>query len=149
MSCERFATTPLASLHTRQRTEASGRAIRLVVVDDTRVARPEVTLGDIASTIVHEATHARLERMGIAYKPDRRLRIEQACYRRQLAFVRNLPDHARLAEMVEAQIASPGPESDYSWEGYNARIIAELRRLGMPRWFTRAMQSISWWRYAG
>jgi hypothetical protein len=119
------------------------------VVDDTRVARPEVTLGDIASTIVHEATHARLERMGIAYKPDRRLRIEQACYRRQLAFVRNLPDHARLAEMVEAQIASPGPESDYSWEGYNARIIAELRRLGMPRWFTRAMQSISWWRYAG
>src|SRR5713101_6929819 len=50
------------------------------VLADT--SQPEV----IASTIVHEATHARLRRSGIGYEEDLRPRVEAVCYRAQIAF---------------------------------------------------------------
>lgn len=40
----------------------------------------------IAATIVHEATHARLDHCGIGYEEELRPRIEATCFRRELAF---------------------------------------------------------------
>src|SRR6188508_1363170 len=54
------------------------------------------TVERIASTIVHEATHARLERLRITYDEKFRSRIELICLRRELAFVTKLPNAAEL-----------------------------------------------------
>jgi hypothetical protein len=57
---------------------------RFVLAD---TSSPEV----IASVIVHEAAHARLQRCGIGYEEDLRGRVEAVCIRRQLAFAAKLP----------------------------------------------------------
>jgi len=46
----------------------------------------------VATTIVHEATHARLCRAGIGYGPAMRPRVEAACIRQQIAFAERLGD---------------------------------------------------------
>src|SRR5579872_7101674 len=56
---------------------------------DERVVASE-TVEWIASAIVHEATHARLEKWGIRYDEAVRLRIERICIRRELDFARYL-----------------------------------------------------------
>jgi len=45
----------------------------------------------IASTLVHEATHARVLRAGIPYWPDLQQRIEALCTRQEIAFASKLP----------------------------------------------------------
>lgn len=61
----------------------------------------------LASVFIHEAMHVRISRMGIAYLPAYRERIETLCIREQAAFLRsaqNNPDDsedmARAAELV-------------------------------------------------
>lgn len=46
----------------------------------------------IASTIIHEATHARLAQAGVRYTPRLEIRIEKICVAAELAFVRKLPE---------------------------------------------------------
>ena len=46
------------------------------MLDERFLANPETSVEMIASTIVHEATHAKLERLGVSYAEDRRARIE-------------------------------------------------------------------------
>ncbi|MEM8622502.1 MAG: hypothetical protein AAGG47_03165 [Pseudomonadota bacterium] len=59
---------------------------------------------DLALTIVHEATHARLEARGIGYPEGQRAKVERICLRREAAFarraglsqdvIRSIEDHA-------------------------------------------------------
>jgi hypothetical protein len=63
-----------------------------VEIDPRYVLSDVVTAGDIASSIVHEATHARLENLGIGYEEQHRQRIEGVCMRRELAFLKRVPD---------------------------------------------------------
>lgn len=65
----------------------------------------------IASVLVHEATHARLDRRGIAYTPRSRGRIEATCIREQNAFLDRLPRDEypsadRLIEYLEGYAAA-------------------------------------------
>ena len=48
------------------------------------------TKADIALSIIHEATHARLCRSGVYAWPDIRERIEAVCVRREIRFLRRL-----------------------------------------------------------
>ena len=48
----------------------------------------------VASCIVHEATHARLERAGVHYFKDLRPRIEARCVREELSFAERLGGEA-------------------------------------------------------
>ena len=57
-------------------------ALGACVLDERFVTNPETTIERIASVIVHEATHARMERCGIGYAEDQRARIEAVCFRR-------------------------------------------------------------------
>jgi hypothetical protein len=59
--------------------------------DERFVLLEKTTLERIASTIVHETTHARLEGWGVRYDEDKRPRIEAICLRRELNFVAKLP----------------------------------------------------------
>ncbi len=52
-------------------------------------------------TIVHEATHARLEHRGIRYEETRRSSIERICIGRELALLKRLPNCAKLSNEAE------------------------------------------------
>lgn len=47
----------------------------------------DTDIDGVASLIIHEAVHARLEARGIRYWPHLRSRIERRCLREQLAFL--------------------------------------------------------------
>ena len=118
-------------------------SLKACVLDERYVADPGTTVGQIASTIVHEATHARLEGYGIAYKEERRTRIEAICFRRERAFAARLPDSAELQQEIarywEWNEANPDQFSDARFREYNTAGAAEaLRYLGTPDWLVRA-----------
>jgi hypothetical protein len=108
---------------------------RFVLADTTR---PE----QIAATIVHEATHARLMRCGIGYEAELRARVEAICFRRELAFAARLPNGEQVG--VEAKSRLIGFTSDY-WtnEGFRDRedrgAADALRFLGTPDFLIRAV----------
>jgi hypothetical protein len=105
---------------------------------DPRYVRSEATkLEEIASTIVHEATHARLERWGISYDEDKRIRIEAICRRRELEFLARLPDSETLREQIaRTQEWYAGERNYFSDASFQQRIlegrIEHLRYLKVP-----------------
>jgi hypothetical protein len=117
------------------------REARLVILEETHVLDDSTSCQDIASTLVHEGTHARLERLRFEYTPELRERIEKVCFRRELAFARRLPDAANLILQAEDQLArSP----DYlTNEAFRSRIVGKLVELGVPRWLVYGIERIS------
>jgi hypothetical protein len=93
----------------------------------------------IASVIVHEPTHARLSRTGIRYEEKARVRIEQICIRRQLAFAATLPNKSEARDWAERVMNAIPPDmsnaamADRSFNG----LIEAARHLGIPEWFIR------------
>jgi hypothetical protein len=122
---------------------------RLVVVDEDYVRDPATSPRHVASALIHEVTHARLERMGFEYVQDRRERIEKACFRRELAFARRLPPGAEaLVAEAEAQLARPPDYLTPEWRRArmvekNRRRLEKLRELSVPRWFVAALERLS------
>lgn len=58
-------------------------------LDEARVTKYSSAV--VAASLIHEATHARLERRGIRNWPDLKNRIEAVCVREELAFAARLP----------------------------------------------------------
>ena len=98
----------------------------------------------IASTIVHEATHARLRRRSIGYDEDLRGRVERACMRQELAFVRRLPANEPMRIQQEHTIQrfeEAGPSYWSNRSMYDRKIegwIVSAQEVGMPRWLIKA-----------
>lgn len=108
---------------------ATCRLERRYLTDD---ATPLV---EIASTIVHEATHARLDACGFGYEEEDRRRIEHVCFRREVAFGRRLPDGADVIERAEQYLNSGYTFSDAEMnEWRNKGTEAALKELGAPNW---------------
>lgn len=103
------------------------------------------TPGLIASVIVHEATHARLYRMGFGYEEAIRERVEKICLRRELAFARRFPNESAV-QWAEASLHSL---PDLSNDGFARRRGEDFRaiflRLGMPGWLASFFVSTSSW----
>jgi hypothetical protein len=119
------------------------RSLKACVLDERYVADSATSVEQIASTIVHEATHARLERCGIAYSEDQRARIEAICFRRELAFAVRLPDSAQLQEDRARDLnwyqANPRYFHDSQFiERHINGEIEMLRHIGAPAWLIRA-----------
>ena len=119
-------------------------SLRACILDERYVADSATTVGQIASTIVHEATHARLERYGIEYKEELRARIEAICFRREAAFAARLPDSAELqqniARCLEWYPDNPDQFSDAHFEErHTVGGIEALRYLGTPERLIRAI----------
>lgn len=103
---------------------------------------------DLALCIIHEMCHARLWERGIGYDgPALRLRVEEVCIRREMAFARKLearditPGYHTdwLAEKLAAVA-----QSDYSEASFQSRYRRQalqrlrlLRELDTPRWLRR------------
>lgn len=92
----------------------------------------------IATTIVHEATHARIESCGIGYEEKLRPRIEAACFRRELAFAKKLPNGEQVQEQAERSLVEHAKQDPWTDAAFANRFdkahIEALRKLGAPDW---------------
>jgi len=120
------------------------RSLKACVFDVRFLADPKASTKVIASAIVHEATHARLERCGISYDEDRRVRIEAICLRRELALAARLPDSAELQQLISEHLDWNGANPDFFSdaqlrESRRNGAIEALRHTGAPDWLIRAI----------
>jgi hypothetical protein len=117
-------------------------SLNACVFDERFVLAETTTLQKIACTIVHEATHARLDGWGIDYDEASRYRIEAICIRRELNFLTKLPDSEHLQEEIAYALEWYATKQDY-FSDRNDRERDDqgapdaLRYLGAPDWFVR------------
>jgi hypothetical protein len=116
---------------------------------DERFVLADTTIPEqIASTIVHEATHARLRRCGFGYDEAIRARVEAIFFRRQIAFAGRLPEGALSRDEAERNLTLR-PPSDWTNEAMQDRHrrggAETLRYGGVPEWFIRFVLVSSRW----
>jgi len=113
--------------------------VKLIIIDARFLCKPETTSAEIAAVLVHEGTHARLDRFG--YAPEIRARVEAACFRRERRFVRCLPDSRELLADIERLLRR---DPSYWFEDPRTqRVRDELAKLGVPAWLIRALKRLS------
>jgi len=124
------------------------RSLKACVLDERFIADSTTSVERIASTIIHEATHARLEQWGITYKEELRARIEVICLRRELAFAVRLPDCSQLQEDRAQDLnwyqANPDYFHDAHFiERHTKGEVEVLRHIGVPDWLIRADRHVA------
>lgn len=99
-------------------------------VEFVMTSRPEV----IASTIIHEGTHAYQFRRNIPYNEENRHRVEKACIRQEMAFAKKVLGGDALIQSIEHELELPP-------EAWSRSALHELRRASLvsadvrlPRW---------------
>jgi hypothetical protein len=117
-------------------------SLNACVLDERYVLKETMTLENLASTIIHEATHARLDRWGIRYEETLRYRIEAICLRRELNFLTKLPDSEHLKEEIACALEWCATDRDHlSDASFREREdqgqVETLRYLGAPNWVVR------------
>jgi hypothetical protein len=113
------------------------RSLNACVLDERFVLPDTTTLEQIASAIVHEATHARLERWGIAYDEHMRARIEAICMRRELDFLSKLQHSEPLQAEMARKVAWYADNHEWFSDAnrlqrHEQGVAAALRHLGTP-----------------
>lgn len=121
------------------------RSLNACVLDERYILGDTMTLEKIASILIHEATHARLEGWGITYLEARRVRIEAICLRRELSFLNKLPDTEALRDEIARTLewCVAGEDDYFADASFRARDedgqIETLRHLNAPDWIIRWM----------
>ena len=123
------------------------RKLNACKIDERFVLQQETTFEQIASAIVHETTHARLERQGVAYDEAKRHRIEAICMRRQLDFVSRLPSHEALQEQLKLMLDHYSNNAEFftdsnMLERSDDGAFEALRYLGVPNWLVALLARI-------
>jgi hypothetical protein len=108
---------------------------RECLVELTFTVNPQHTLPEIAASIVHEATHARVARMCSRRPPDTHAREERLCRRAELELGLSLPDGEVVVRRALASLAlgdrEVAPAVDWSEAARRiAEVDAEARRRG-------------------
>jgi hypothetical protein len=100
---------------------------RECLVELTFTVNPRHTLAEIAASIVHEATHARVARMCGPLPAEQRPREERLCRKAELEFGLALPDGAVVVERARASLALADQEvaPAVNW-GEAARRVAAV-----------------------
>jgi len=114
-------------------------SLNACLLDERVVASETTTLEWIASAIVHEATHARLEKRGIRYDETVRLRIERICIRRELDFARHLSGIDALQKEITQRLdwcrdGNAHYTDQNMWQEIDQGHADALRHLGTPEW---------------
>ena len=118
-------------------------AARLVELDAAYLCMATTSISDIASTLVHEFTHARIDAAGVAYFKAGRVRVERACLAQELVFARSLNEsEARAALISRLERAWAEAESIWSDDADQRRAHHAADVLGIPRWIVGGA-----WRY--
>jgi len=120
------------------------RSLNACVFDERSVVKETTPIERIASTIVHEATHARLDRWGVIYEENKRVRIEAICMRREQHFLARLPQSERFRETIARNMEwFAGNDDFFSSASFQQRRlegqIEALRHLGVPEWLIRSL----------
>lgn len=114
-----------------------------VCIVSTRFLRRETTSSAVvASTIVHELMHARLDALGFGYGETHRARVEHICFRASRRFLERLPpslERDTAIQSVEDYLALDASVwSDSAFRDMNAeqpwyvRALRFVLRLGQP-----------------
>ena len=118
-------------------------AARLVELDRAYLCDPARSIPEIASTLVHEFTHARIDSAGVGYSKDRRIRVERACISQQLVFAESLEDGLERSALI-GRLQRAWSEAESIWnddaDERRSRHAAEVT--GVPRWLVNGA-----WRY--
>ena len=96
------------------------------------VKRDDVSPETVASTIVHEAEHARLWRLGFRYTPDVQDRIERICHRAERVFGKRLPEGAVVVAQAEAGMQWDAHFYSHEQRAVRKRIALEHLAEGSP-----------------
>jgi len=105
-------------------------------LDPRYVLRADVTPSDMASVIVHEATHARL--YGLGFSEPLRNRIEAACRKQEHAFSEHLPQEA--GDKIRDKLRRMDQVREDFWSDASHRqrrvtgVEEALQYLNVPRW---------------
>ncbi|MCP3381674.1 hypothetical protein NLM31_15095 [Bradyrhizobium sp. CCGUVB4N] len=119
------------------------RSMNACVLDERYILSDTMTLEQIASTFIHEATHARLEGWGISYVEAMRPRIEAICLRRELSFLCKLPNTEALRDEIARTLEwCVANDNDYFADAsFHERKedgqIETLRHINAPGWIIR------------
>jgi hypothetical protein len=127
-------------------TGCSNFALKACELDPRYVLREDVTPTDIASVIVHEATHARLRSCGIGFSEELRSRVEAVCRHEEYAFSERLPppqgekirDKLRRMEQVREDFWSDALSVERDKVGLDEAWLY----LGVPRWLVPVFKLI-------
>jgi len=87
----------------------------------------------LAVSLVHEATHARLERLGFRFDPEREWRIEALCVDEAASLAVGIPGCEDLARHTRDALRVP-------WWGADrvrAQRLQQLEAHGIPTWVRR------------
>lgn len=101
------------------------------------VLAADTTAASLACTVVHEATHAWLFELGIPYDEPVRHRVEMICTRAALLAARRFPGADAEVKRCQEQLSIE--PSAFSDESYIDLRATNLRELGCPEWFVRAV----------
>jgi hypothetical protein len=95
---------------------------------------------EVALAIVHESTHARLDRLKIPYTEDIRERVERVCIKSEIAFAKRLPDAQKFIEIAESRLQIP--KSYWKNEQFQQRDLDKLAELRKETWLARILYPI-------
>ena len=124
----------------------------MCVLDRNWVTAPDTMPDMIAASIVHEATHARLDGLNIQYLEPLRARIERLCDAESIAFARRVPNGESLARrIIESR---PTDAAHWSDERLDDRILKarrsdmdamrkELDDAHLPAWLKKLLQRLA------
>jgi hypothetical protein len=112
--------------------------LRMCLLDEDYVCRSSTAREDVALTLIHEATHARLSAVGLRYLPDRRARIERVCLTQELVFASKLANAAGFVGRLERALALP--DTTWSDAAQADRRMRVIRSWGWPKWIVRALE---------
>ena len=113
--------------------------LRLVELYDEYVNNAEITIEMIASTIVHEAQHARLFRLGIGYEEAIRYRVERLCFLAERSFGLRIPNGDQVVIDANNQLKNNyyGRFSNEANRKANFKVLEEL---GCPLWIQNLLK---------
>lgn len=94
---------------------------------------------EFASAIVHESTHARLHRRGIAYTERTRRRVEAICVQEEIAFLQRIIGTEQLIGRKRNRVQRGGWWSEK--EMYERRAD-QMRAHGLPQWILQLHRKI-------
>ena len=118
--------------------------LRMIDLAEDWVEDPNTSPEDIAATLVHEATHARLTQFG--YSEALRARVERICHYQEAVFASRLGNGEQLVAAARRAMDRDG--ASYSSATRRTDRLKALRALGMPSWFVQLVDWLTHWRAA-
>jgi hypothetical protein len=121
-------------------------------LDQRFVLDEATTVEQIAASIVHEATHARLARCGIGYDEPIRHRVELICVRSEMAFATRIPDGNSVWDEAERSLERCSSPDHWTDEVFTANYMTgatqALQHHGVPSVLIRMTIRFIRWRLA-